>query len=753
MDEKKFKYVGKGYPIHDAELKAAGRPIYAGDMELPGMLYMALLTSSIPSGAIKSMDCAAALAYPGVVKILTYENTTAKKYNRYRTFRSQELYEQETVFAREIRFAGDKIAGVIAESMSAAKEALKLINVEYDETTPVYSVAEVFDDKAKSLHSAGGALIADTVDLGEEVAAEGAECVSLNVGLQRMTHCTMETHSAVADFKHESRELTLWAACQSVFGIRTIITDLFDLPFNKVRVIKTTMGGSFGGKQEAIAEPYAAAGAIATGRPVKVVFTRAQSMVSAYVRTPFDTNVSIKSKKDGSFLNMDIRTELDAGAYISSTYNYGVTTGAKICRVYKTPHIVYNTRMACTNTPVSGGFRSWGAAEMNTMVELSVDRLAVKLGMDPLALRKKNIVHSNDFDYKVGVSLGDIALEECIDRGAAAFGWDELRAKTDGGRRYRYGAGMAIGGHVNGYFPYKFDFGEMTLRMNEDATFQLLASLHDHGCGAVMEFRIILAEALGVDVSRITTSEADTAVTPLDPGCYSSRTTYVLGRAAYECANKMLELIKAQGGRMLDLPPEHLACENGEVYGIYHNSKRVRWADIAETSMVKYNMDMRVSCNYVNSSCPGVYGVHFARVRVDTYTGLTDVVKYVAVQDIGQAINPSLVVAQVQGAVQQGIGAALSEEIKVDQKTGRTTDSLKNYHLINSAAMPDVQVILVEDGGNFGPFGAKSLGEVSITPVSAAVTNAVNHALGSEFSRLPVTQDKILAYLNGEVTI
>ena len=754
MNDNKFNYVGKGFPIHDAELKASGRPIYAGDIELPRMLYMALLTSTIPSGVIKTIDCSAALAYPGVVNVLTYENTTGKKYNRYRTYRSQALYEDEVIFARQIRFVGDKIAGVIAENMSVAREALKLIKVEYEETTPVFNASEVFADNSKAIHKEGGVLSADPVILGEEPPVyEEAVQVAMNVRLQRMTHCTMETHVAVADYKHETKELTVWAPCQSVFGVRSILAGIFDLPFNKVRVIKATMGGSFGCKQEAVPEPYAAAGAIATGRPVKVVFTRGQSMVSSFVRTPFDVNIALKAQKDGSFVSMDVSTELNAGAYITSTYNYGVTTGAKVCRVYNTPRIVYNTRVACTNTPVSGGFRSWGAAEMNTIVELGVDRLATKLGMDPLSLRKKNIVHSKDFDRKVGLSLGDIALEECIDRGAESFGWDKLRSAANKDVRYRYGAGMAIGGHVNGYFPYKFDFGEMTLRMNEDATFQLLASLHDHGSGGVMEFRIILAEALGVDISRVTTSEADTAVTPLDPGCYSSRTTYVLGRAACECAAKMLELIKTQAGRILDLPPEHLVCENDEVYGIYHSSKRISWADVAEASMVKYNMDMRVSCNYINNSMPGVYGVHFAQVRVDTYTGFTDVIKYVAVQDIGQAINPTLVVAQVQGAVQQGIGTALSEEIRLDEKTGKSTDSLKDYHLINSAAMPQVQVILVENGGNHGPFGAKSLGEVSITPVAAAVINAVNHALGSDFSKLPVTQDKIIAYLNGEVVI
>ena len=750
MNDKKFKYVGKGYPIHDAELKASGRPIYAGDIELPGMLYMALLTSSIPSGEVKAIDCAEALAYPGVVSVLTHDNTTGKKYNRYRTFRSQELIEQEVIFAREIRFAGDKIAGVIAESTSAAREALKLVKVEYEKTTPVYHAREVFDDRSRSIHGDVGALAADPIVIGDEPHDTGDTVeVKLNVGLQRMTHCTMETHTAVADYKRETNELTVWAPCQSVFGVRSILAKLFELPFNKVRVVKMTMGGSFGCKQEAIPEPYAAAGAIATGRPVKVVFTRAQSMVSSMARTPFDSDIAIKAKPDGSLVSMDIFNELDAGAYLTSTFNYGVAAGSKIYRVYNTPRAVYNTRAACTNTPVSGGFRSWGAAEMSTIIELGMDRLASRLSMDPIALRKKNIAASGDFDRKVGVPLGDISLAECIDRGAAAFGWEKLRGETASGGRYRCGAGMAIGGHVNGYYPYKFDFGEMTLRMNEDATFQLLASLHDHGSGAVMEFRIILAEALGVGIERVATSEADTAVTPLDPGCYSSRTTYVLGRTAFECAMKMRELIKIQAGRILGLPPEQLVCENDEVYGAYYGEKRISWADVAEISMVKYNMDMRVSCNYINNSCPGVYGVHFAHVRVDTFTGLTDVTKYVAVQDIGRAINPSLVVSQVQGAVQQGIGTALSEVILTDPKTGRSTDSLKNYHLINSAAMPDAEVILVENGGNTGPFGAKSLGEVSLTPVAAAVVNAVNHALGSEFSRLPVTQDKIITYLNG----
>ena len=747
MNGKAFKYVGKGFPIHDAEQKAAGRAVYAGDIELPGMLYMALLTSSIPSGVIKSMDCSEALAFPGVVSVLTYENTTGKKYNQYRTFRSQALIEQQVIFPREIRYAGEKIAGVIAETESAAREALKYIRVSYDEGIPVYSPSEVFKDNAKSIHPEGGVFELNPVIIGDEPEDPGeTEEAALRVSLQRMTHATMETHAAVADYRRASNELTVWAPCQSVFGVRTVLAKLFDLPFNKIRVIKTTMGGSFGCKQETIPEPFAAAGSLATGRPVKVVFTRAQSMVSSMARTPMEGSVALKSKKDGSFVSADIRTDLNAGAYMTCTYSYAEEIGTKVCRVYRTPRIVYNSRVACTNTPVSGGFRGWGAPELATMLELSVDRLAAKLGMDPLALRKKNIVQSGDFDRHFGLSLGDIALGECIDRGAEAFGWEETRAKTGGGR-YRYGAGMAIGGHVNGYFPHKQDFGEMTLRMNEDGSFQLLASLHDHGCGSVMEMRIIVAEALGVEPAKVSAYEADTAFTPLDPGCYTSRSSYVTGRAAYECAAKMIALIKTQAGRILNMPPELLVCENGEAYGVIERSKRVSWADIAEISLVRYNTDMRVSCNYVNSSNPGVYGVHFAHVRVDTYTGFTDILKYVAVQDIGQAINPSIVVAQVQGAVQQGAGAALSEEMRLNPRTGRFTDALKDYRLITSAAMPEVQVILVENGGNSGPYGAKSLGEVALAPVAAAVVNAVNHALNAEFTELPVTPDKIMAYL------
>ena len=749
MGDHTLKYVGKGYPIHDAEQKAAGRPIYAGDMELPGMLYMALLTSGIPSGVIQSIDCSAALRVPGVVNILTYENTTEKKYNQYRTFRSQALIEQQVIFPREIRYAGEKVAGVIAETLSAAREALKLIRVSYEARAPVYSPADVFEDPSKSIHAEGGEFALDPVIIGEEPESPGETAeVTLHVGLQRMTHGTMETHAAVADYRRASNELTVWAPCQSVFGVRTVLAKLFDLPFHRIRVIKTTMGGSFGCKQETIPEPFAVAGSIATGRPVKVVFTRAQSMGAAMARTPIEADITLKSKKDGSFIGMDVRADLNAGAYMTCTYSYAEEIGTKVCRVYRTPHIVYNSRVACTNTPVSGGFRGWGAPEMATMLELSVDRLAAKLGMDPLALRKKNIVQSGGFDRMFGLSLGDIALGECIDRGAEAFGWSEMRGQTGGGR-YRYGAGMAIGGHVNGYFPHKQDFSEMTLRMNEDGTFQLLATLHDHGCGAVMEMRIIAAEALGVDPSQIAASEADSAVTPLDPGCYTSRTSYVTGRTAYECAQKMIALIKTQAGRILDIPPEQLVCENGEVYGLIERSKRVSWADIAEISLVRYNMDMRVSCSYVNSSNPGVFGVHFAQVRVDTYTGFTDILKYVAVQDIGRAINPLSVIGQVQGAVQQGAGAALSEQMLLNPKTGRSTDSFKDYHVINSAAMPEVQVILVENGGNEGPYGAKSLGEVALSPVAAAVTNAVNHALHAEFSVLPVTPDKILAYLGG----
>ena len=290
----------------------------------------------------------------------------------------------------------------------------------------------------------------------------------------------------------------------------------------------------------------------------------------------------------------------------------------------------------------------------------------------------------------------------------------------------------------------------MSLKMNEDGTFQLNASLHDVGCGVVTTMKVIVAEVLGVPPDLIAAGEADTATTPFDYGTYGSRVTYVVGECARQVAEKVKGRLLAAAADLLREPVEHLVAADGAVRVRGATERAIAYRDIARLSEMRHVPSIAASMTYYAVSNPASYSVQFAEVEVDCATGLVAVTDFLAVADVGRAINRGMVEAQYQGAVQMGIGYALYEHLDVDEHGRAGVDGFKNYHIVNAPDMPDVKVLLVEHEGDDGPFGAKSVGEVATVPTAAAVVNAVNHALATELSDLPLTPERIIAALRGE---
>jgi CO/xanthine dehydrogenase Mo-binding subunit len=537
-----MRLVGHSHPIHDAVAKATGRAVYAGDMSLPGMLHAAVVFSSIPHGMVKSIDVSAALALPGVVDVIHCFNTTQNLFSRFRFMAGDEPLAQEKVFNDHVRFIGDRIGCVIAEKPEIARKAVKLVRVDYE--------ALPFCTDPQQARQTGiiDAIHGDGAVYGDYVYDHGTPpSPGSNIGvtkttssLARITHVALEPHACVAAYDKAMDELTVWSANQSVYGVRTILGDLFEMPYHKIRVVKTTMGGSFGGKQEWMVEPVAAAAALRTGRPVKLVFSRAETMTSTITRPPLSASVTSRVDTDGHFESFDLDVTVDAGAYLGSSYVYMITISNKLHRVYRIPHVHYVGRAVCTNTPVSGGFRGWGSPELYLMLEHNLDMTARRLGMDPIELRLRNVAMPGDFDPKYERDVGPIRIKECLERGREWFAWDRLKSEdrdfNAGTQRYRRGVGVACGGHAHGFFPKRQDFAAADMRLTESGSVQANITLHDHGCGTITALKMIIAETLGISVDMVLLKEGDTAVTPMDIGCYASRTTYVLGEAARQCA-------------------------------------------------------------------------------------------------------------------------------------------------------------------------------------------------------------------------
>jgi len=747
--KKEFKYVGRSFPCDHGVRKVTGDLDYCCDVKLPNMLYAKLLLSPIPHGIVKRIDTSRAEKVPGVIKIFSHFNAPDKKFSTYRIIPGQQMcYADETLFAERVKYVGDRVAAVVATSLAAAREAVSLIDVEYEELPALLTTEEALNNREVKIQPRGNVAHEYVVDVGDlPPTTEERITMESETYTQRIHHAAIEPHGCIA-YYDTSGKLTIWTPTQSVYGVRTVVAELFDMKYSDVRVVKLPIGGSFGGKQEFLFEPVTSFMAMETKRPVKLILDREECIIHTRVRPEVKTRIKTTVTKSGKLLELIADSTLNCGAYSGAAPDYVATLSQKVCKLYRIPHYRHSGRAVYTNTVRFGGSRGWGAPEIITACEIHMDQVAKKLGMDPVEFRLQNLVHPYDMDPVLHLSLGDARVKECLEKGAEAFRWKERYNSQDKEGRYRRGVGVACGAHKNGMYGGFIDSTSMVLKMNEDGSFILNASIHDVGCGIGTVMKIIIAEVLDIDPDLITVTEADTEYTGYDPGVYGSRVTYVVGACAKKTAELLKEQILEHAALILGKPKEYLRVENGCVYTIGEAEKRViSYKEIAEKAIRENFRSLSATYTYYSTSNPGSYSVQFAEVVVDTLTGLTSVTDFLAVSDIGRALNRGMVEGQFQGAVQMGIGYALCEEIKIDDRGRPLNNSFANYHMLTALDMPDVKVLLIEHEGDDGPFGAKSVGEISSVPTAAAVINAVNNALGTSLSDLPVTPDKILAAL------
>lgn len=747
--QKEFKYVGSSFPCDHAVRKVTGDLEYGCDMKLPNMLHAKLVLSPIPHGIVKQIDTSRAELVPGVVKIFSYLNAPDKMFSSYRIIPGQKMsFADEPLFAKRVRYVGDRVAAVTATSYEAAREAAHLIDVEYEELPALLTPEEALNSREVKIQPRGNVAHEYVVDVGE-LPSTAEDCIIMEseTQTQRTHHGAIDPHGCIAHYD-PSGKLTIWTPTQSVYGVRTVVAEYFDMNYSDVRVIKIPIGGSFGGKQEFLFEPVTSFMAMETKRPVKLILEREECIIHTKVRPAVKSRIKTTVTKSGKLQELIADSTLNAGAYSGAAPDYAATLSQKVCKLYRIPHYKHTGRAVYTNTVRAGGSRGWGAPEIITAVEVHMDKVAKKLNMDPVEFRLQNLVHPYDMDPVANLSLGDARVIECLEKGAEAFQWKERYNSHQEQGRYRRGVGVACGAHKNGMYGGFVDSTSMFLKMNEDGSLNLNASIHDVGCGIGTVMKIIVAEVLDIDPDLIAVTEADTEFTGYDPGVYGSRVTYVVGACAKKVAEMLKDQILQNAALILRKPKEYLRVENGYVSTIGEAEERaLSYQEIAEKAIQENFRSLDAAYTYHSSSNPGSYSVQFAEVVVDTETGLTSVTDFLAVCDVGRALNRGMIEGQFQGAVQMGIGYALCEEVGINQKGIPVNNSFTNYHMLTALDMPDVKLLLIEHEGDDGPFGAKSVGEISNVPTAAAVINAVNNALGTFLSDMPLTPDKILAAL------
>ncbi len=529
MKKNSFRYIGNSLPIHDAPLKVTGQKIYTADMKLPGMLYGKMLFSTVAHGKIVKIDTSKAEALPGVKAVATYKNSSDIAYNSALRFYDHELPEDEYIFTDTVRYIGDRVAAVAAVELEIAEQAIRLIEIEYEELPAIFDVEEALEQKLYPIHPAGNKVTEVCLECGD---IEGGFKESDFIFEDRYTmpaihHGAIERHVAIADF-NSAGKLTVISPNQNTFAFRTILSKIFGLSYNKVRVIRPAIGGAFGGKLETIIEPVVSQLSIMTGRPVKMELTRAETIVSTRTRHGAVIYLKTGVLKDGTITSQDFRVLTNTGAYTSSAFNVIGAMSHKIFKIYKTPNLRFTGIPVYTNMPVAGAMRGYGSPQAFYAQQVQLGKIADRLGIDMVDIQLKNLVDPESCDSLYGEAIGNPRPIDCVKKGVTEFGWikyskTQMSANTIG--HIRRGVGMAVGLHGSTMIGAHRDFTCLTLKMNEDGSAILSTGTHDMGNGSIRVQTMIVGEVLGINPDSITCNEADSDKVPYNLGDYGSRGT------------------------------------------------------------------------------------------------------------------------------------------------------------------------------------------------------------------------------------
>ena len=756
--QQEHPYIGANVPIAQAALKATGQMIYTADMKLPHMLHAKVLFSPRPHARILSIDTTRAEALSGVHAVITHKNTPNRYYNSCGEVLNEYMTEQ--LFSPVVRYVGDKVAAVAADTEKIAEAALKLIDVTYEDLPAYYDPERAMDENAYVIHDHGdlehGNLILTVAQSSGDVdkAMQKADRIFSDVyECPAIHHGAMETHCSLATFDAEGM-LTVYTPSQDTFAKRRNLANIFDLPMSKVRVSVPAIGGAFGGKIDLITEPIAAALAIQTGRPVRLVYNRTEDICSTRNRHAMRLYLRTGVMNDGTIVAEDMRAFVNAGAYASGTTSVVWAMCGRLFKVHQCPNVRFVGYPVITNTTIGGPMRGFGSPQLFFAQQRQMNTISKALGIDMLELQRKNLTTQQGTDPRNQLPHGNARPVDCLNRAAERIGYEdacqEQRESANG--RYRIGVGIGVGAHGNGMFGVKADITGLMLKMNCDGTCVLFTPSNEMGNSSVTLQKQMVAETLGMRLSDIDCVEADTRLTPYQLGDYSSRGTFVSGHGALKIANSMQALLAEVAGRMLAVPAESLRFSDRSA--ISADGRHVSLEEIVLYSRDHDQKELMCAESFASQASVMSYGAHIAKVRVDTETGEVKVLSYAAIHDVGKAINPLSVTGQIQGALQMGLGNALSEDMGVDEKTGAVKNrTLKRYKMLSAGDMPkELTVEVLDSFEPAGPFGAKSIGECSVVPTLSAIGNAIANAIDAEMNSLPITKEKILEALAKKAT-
>ena len=757
MEHKEYHSIHQPVRKKDAMQLLLGKPVYTDDVTPRDALVVKILRSPHANAIVREIDTAAALKVPGVAAIYTWQDVP---HNRFtiagQTYPEPSPYDR-LILDRHVRFVGDAVAIVAAETEKAALRAMKIIKVQYEVLEAVLDPHTALDNPVL-VHPeedwvapcpVGGDnrrnLIASDTSSSGDIDAVLAGC---DIVLDRTYHtkaysqAMMETFRTYTEMDAYGR-LHVVSSTQIVFHVRRILSRALGLPKSRIRVEKPRIGGGFGAKQTAVCEVYPAFVTLKTGRPAKLIYTREEAQIAGSPRHEMEIHVRLGADKDGRIRGIDLYTLSNSGAY----GEHGPTTvglsGHKSIPLYTGSLEAYRFSydVVYTNLQAAGAYRGYGATQGIYALETTVNELAERLGIDPTVLRDRNMVREGmQMPAYYNETASACALDRCMEHCRQIFHWDEKYPVRDMGNGKVRAAGVAMA--MQGSCISNVDVGSATLKLSEDGTYNLIIGAADMGTGCDTILAQMAAECMDCSVDDIAVFGADTDASPYDSGSYASSTTYITGKAVEQACAQLKTKICA-------IAAEMMGCDAGE---IVFEGKQVRRLSTGQTltleeigykSQVFNTQAAEVTATHSSPVSPPPYMVGMVEIELDKETGQVTILDYMAVVDCGIPINPALARIQTEGGIVQGIGHTLMEDVQYDHNGRPIGSSFLQYKVPTRLDMGHLRVEFEHSYEPTGPFGAKSIGEIVINTPAPALTHAIYRATGVWHREIPISPEKI----------
>ena len=751
--------VGKSITRVDAVLKVTGEAKYVADLEPKDALVAKVLHSTIANGVVKGFDLEEAKKVKGIIKIVTCFDVPDIQFptpgHPWSTEKAHQDIADRKLLNQRVRYYGDDIAAVIAEDEIAAKRALRLIKVEYEEYEPLLNPEAAMKERASIIHEEypNNVVGHSSFKLGEgtyEEASkeEGLVLLEKEYRTQAVQHCHIEVPHSFAYMEND--RIVVVTSTQIPHIVRRVIGQALGIPWGKVRVVKPYIGGGFGNKQDVLYEPLNAYLCTQVGgRAVKLELTREETIACTRTRHGIHYKIKAAVRKDGTLVARDFKAYSNQGAYASHAHAIAANGANVFKQLYQDEKVLESESFTVyTNCITAGAMRAYGIPQGDFVTEAVIDDLAKAIDMDPLEFRLKNCMKADYVDPHLGFGGTSFGLLDCIEKGKNYIHWDEKRkAYQNQTGDKRRGVGMAIFCYKTGVHPISLETASCRMVLNQDGSIQLQMGATEIGQGADTVFVQMAAETVGITEDQVhIISMQDTDITPFDTGAYASRQTYVSGMAVKKTGEILKDKILTYAEYMTPYEKEEMDLLENQIIKKETGEVLLSLADLSLEAFYSLQHSEHITAEATNQCKSNAFsfGVTFVEIEVDIPYGKVKVLDIINVHDSGTLINPALAKAQVHGGMSMALGYALGEELLYNEKGKPLNDNLLDYKMPTAMDTPELHVEFVETYDETAPYGNKSLGEPPAISPAPAIRNAVLHATGVAFDSLPLNPEKLV---------